>query len=277
VRQLVGVVTNSVPRPVPSPVHNLPSATGTCGRCHASDGYVGSVVKSIKTYGDDETSTESATTLTLHVGGGSDVTSPQIHWHASSGTRVEYIATDEKRETIPWVRVTDRNGQVREYTVDGVSPEALANGERRTMDCSDCHNRQGHAMAASPESAVDQAIENGMLSSALPFARREVVAAVRDDTRDVARAEKEIADRLGAFYTGTYPNLAGDARIAQAIAAAQQVYRRNVFPAMNVRWGTYPSQLGHTDAPGCFRCHDDLHKASGGLVISQDCERCHSM
>jgi hypothetical protein len=107
--------------------------------------------------------------------------------------------------------------------------------------------------------------------------RRETVAAIRDDTRDVARAEKEIADRLGAFYAQTYPNLAADARVAQAIAAAQQLYRSNVFPAMNVRWGTYPSQLGHTESTGCFRCHDDLHKANGGLVISQDCERCHGM
>jgi hypothetical protein len=277
VRQLAGVVTNSYPRPVPSPVHNLPSPAGTCGRCHASDAYVGDVVKQIKSYADDEASTESATTLTLHVGGSADAASPQIHWHASSGTRVEYIATDAKRETIPWVRVTDRSGEVREYTVEGVSAEALANGERRVMDCTDCHNREGHAMAASPESAVDRAIEKALLPAVLPFARREAVAALRDDTREVARAENEIAARLGAFYAQTYPKLAGDARIAQAIAAAQQVYRRNVFPPMNVRWGTYPNQLGHTEGPGCFRCHDDLHKAAGGLVISQDCASCHRM
>ena len=277
VRQLAGVVMNSHPRPVPSPVHNRPSAAGTCGRCHASDAFVGDVVKQIKTYADDEASTESATTVTLQVGGGADARSPQIHWHASSTTRIEYIATDAKRGTIPWVRVTDRTGQVREYTVDGVSAEALAQGERRTMDCTDCHNRQGHAMAASPESAVDQAIEKGLLPAALPYARRETVAAVRDDTRDVARAEKEIAERLGAFYAQTYPNLSRDARVAQALASAQQIYRSNVFPAMRVRWGTYPSQLGHTEAPGCFRCHDDLHKTAGGLVISQDCQRYHRM
>jgi hypothetical protein len=276
IRQLAGVVMNSHPRPVPSPVHNLPSAFGTCTRCHARDAYVGEIVQQIKTYADDETSTESVTTLTLHVGGG-DTPSPQIHWHASSTTQIEYIATDAKRETIPWVRVTDRTGNVREYVVDDVSAEALAQGERRTMDCTDCHNRQGHAMAASAESAIDRALEKGLLAATLPFVRRETVAAIRDDTRDAARAEKEIADRLGAFYAQTYPNLAGDARVAQTIAAAQQIYGSNIFPAMKVGWGTYPSQLGHTEATGCFRCHDDLHKAAGGLVISQDCEKCHRM
>jgi hypothetical protein len=45
---------------------------------------------------------------------------------------------------------------------------------------------------------------------------------------------------------------------------------------MNVTWGTYPNQLGHVDAPGCFRCHDDEHKAADGSVIRQDCELCHS-
>jgi hypothetical protein len=276
VRQLAGVVMNSHPRPVPTPVHNLPPAFATCTRCHARDAYVGDIVRQIKAYADDETSTESVTTLTMHVGGG-DTPSPQIHWHASSTTRIEYIATDAKRETIPWVRVTDRTGQAREYAVEGVSTEVLAQGERRTMDCTDCHNRQGHAMAASAESAVDRALEKGLLPATLPFVRRETAAAIRDDTRDVARAEREIGDRLSAFYTQTYPNLAGDTRVAQAIAAAQQVYRSNVFPRMNVRWGTYPSQLGHTEAPGCFRCHDDLHKTADGLVISQDCERCHGM
>jgi hypothetical protein len=44
---------------------------------------------------------------------------------------------------------------------------------------------------------------------------------------------------------------------------------------MNVKWGTYPDNLGHNDSPGCFRCHDDEHKTKDGRVIKQDCEQCH--
>jgi hypothetical protein len=55
------------------------------------------------------------------------------------------------------------------------------------------------------------------------------------------------------------------------------LYRRNVFPRMNVTWGTYGNNIGHTDAPGCFRCHDDNHKSKEGAVIRQDCELCHTI
>ena len=46
---------------------------------------------------------------------------------------------------------------------------------------------------------------------------------------------------------------------------------------MKVNWGSYPNNLGHNDFPGCFRCHDDLHLASSGDKITQDCSACHSL
>ena len=61
------------------------------------------------------------------------------------------------------------------------------------------------------------------------------------------------------------------------MAAAQRLYARNVFPKMNVTWGTHINNLGHTDFPGCFRCHDDEHKTADGRVIKQDCETCHEI
>ena len=61
----------------------------------------------------------------------------------------------------------------------------------------------------------------------------------------------------------------------QAILA---VYNRNVFPDLKVTWGTYPNNLGHTDSPGCFRCHDGSHTtADGKETISQDCGACHQL
>jgi hypothetical protein len=46
---------------------------------------------------------------------------------------------------------------------------------------------------------------------------------------------------------------------------------------MNITWGTYINNIGHNDFPGCFRCHDDLHKTKDGKAIGQDCELCHKM
>ena len=65
------------------------------------------------------------------------------------------------------------------------------------------------------------------------------------------------------------------ADVERAIAGTQDLWARNVFPAMKVTWGTYPNHIGHIDSPGCFRCHDDDHKTKDGRVIGQDCEMCH--
>jgi hypothetical protein len=277
VRRLAAVVTGSYERPVPVPVHDLPSANGTCGSCHTPTTYVGDRVREFRYYSDDETTSENVSTLTLLVGGGGwERGGPHgIHWHASPGTRIEYIATDNKRETIPLVRVIDGRGERREYLAEGVRADQFADADLRVMDCTDCHNRQGHSIAATPERAVDVALARGLIPR-LPFIRREAVAALTDTGRDVARAEREIAERLSTFYAQRSESLA-DARVPQAIAATQQLYTGNVFPAMNVKWGTYPTQLGHTDAPGCFRCHDGVKKTASGLVMSQDCDSCHRL
>ncbi len=97
-----------------------------------------------------------------------------------TGTRIpriaiEFIATDKERQTIPYVKVTDASGQVREYTADGTTPEQLAQGERRTMDCVDCHNVVAHRISPTAERAVDEAIAAGRISRTLPFVRREGV------------------------------------------------------------------------------------------------------
>ncbi len=61
-------------------------------------------------------------------------------------------------------------------------------------------------------------------------------------------------------------------RRAESVLA---IYNRNVFPDLKVSWGTYPNNLGHTDFPGCFRCHDGSHTTRDGKTIAQDCNSCH--
>jgi hypothetical protein len=63
--------------------------------------------------------------------------------------------------------------------------------------------------------------------------------------------------------------------VASAARVLADLHGANVFPAMKVTFGTYISNGGHTDADGCFRCHDDEHKAKDGTTIAQDCESCH--
>jgi hypothetical protein len=110
----------------------------------------------------------------------------------------------------------------------------------------------------------------------LPFVRREAVAALAAEYPNRGQALAAIATRLRSFYRDRAEAPAAQL-VERAVAGAQDAWARNVFPQMNVKWGTYPNNIGHVDFPGCFRCHDDSHKARDGTVIRQDCELCHAM
>ena len=276
-RQLWQVLTNNVHGPIPAPVHTMRPARETCQTCHWGELNHGDKLKVVRDYSDDEANSETVTTLQLHIGGGERAQNAGsgIHWHMNLSNTVEYIATDPQRQVIPWVQLTDASGKVTEFVADGVTPEQLAKGERRTMDCLDCHNRPAHTFEPTPERAVDNAIANGLVPRDLPFVRREAVAALKDPypTREDALAGIEA--RLRKFYA--QQTQAQSTALTRSIAATQRLYETNVFPAMQVGWGTYPNNIGHTFSNGCFRCHDDSHKAKDGKVIAQNCESCHAM
>jgi nitrate/TMAO reductase-like tetraheme cytochrome c subunit len=276
-RQLWQIFTNNVPTPVPAPVRTMRPARDTCQTCHWAEKIHGDKLRVIREYADDEKSSETATTLQLHVGGGRAElgAGSGIHWHMNIDNRVEFIATDAERQTIPWVKFTDRSGNVKEYAVDGVTPEQLAQGEHRTMDCMDCHNRPAHTFEPSPERAVDNAITAAAVPRDLPFARREAVAALKDSYASNAEALSGIEARLRKFYANQ--SSAQGPALTRTIGGVQEIYGRNVFPAMKVGWATYPNNIGHVFFSGCFRCHDDNHKSRDGSVIKQDCESCHAM
>ncbi len=281
-RQVFAVTFNTFSRPIPSPVTNLRPARDTCEQCHWPEKFTGDVIRVRKEYASDEKNTESTTTLRVHVGGGSNE-NPElatgIHWHMVVSNKIEYIATDDKRQVIPYVKITDRFGKVREYRAEGVTQEQLAGKELRTLDCVDCHNRPAHTFAASAERAVDASIQRGEIAQDLPFIRREGVAVLKASYPNQTAGMDEIAARIREFYRASYGPLYAAKRqeIERAIGSLQAQYRRNVFPSMNVSFGTYFNNIGHMDFPGCFRCHDDAHKAPDGTVIKQDCDTCHTI
>ena len=280
-RQLFAVAFETYSRPIPTPVQNLRPARDTCEQCHWPAKFHGDTVRRIVEYGDDEKNTESVTTLEMHVGGstGRARASSGIHWHADPANEIDYISTDDKRQVIPWVRVMDRSGVVREFVADGVTPDQLAKGERRRMDCMDCHNRPSHRMAASAEVAVNAAMAASDIPSSLPFVRREAVRVLTGSYSTEEQATDAIAKELRDFYRGTYESVYMSERqeVERAVAGVQQIYRRNVFPEMKVQFGTYPDNVGHNAFPGCFRCHDDSHVSKDGAKIGQECDTCHTI
>jgi nitrate/TMAO reductase-like tetraheme cytochrome c subunit len=59
----------------------------------------------------------------------------------------------------------------------------------------------------------------------------------------------------------------------------QLIYKDNFFPDMKASWKVYPDNIGHKDWPGCFRCHDGLHKTADGKgsIKANDCNSCHTI
>jgi hypothetical protein len=280
-RQLLAVTFHGYPRPIPAPVQNMRPAGDTCEQCHWPEKFHGDMTRRIVEYADDEKNTESVTTLQVHVGGGNERLglATGIHWHMNLVNDIEYVATDDKRQVIPYVRLTDRNGNVREYVADGVTTAQFPTGERRRMDCLDCHNRPSHPIAATPLRAVNEAMARGEIPRTLPFIHREAVKAVKGTYPSRDAAGEGISRALRDFYrmNDAKIDVTGRQEVEKAVLGITAVYQRNVFPEMNVQFGTYPDNIGHIDSPGCFRCHDDSHKARDGRKIGQDCDTCHKI
>ncbi|MGE0814167.1 MAG: NapC/NirT family cytochrome c [Vicinamibacterales bacterium] len=279
-RRLYKFVTNTASRPIPTPLAEMRPARDTCATCHWPQKIHGDKLRVIKEYGDDEASTETVTTLELHVGGGNSELGigEGIHWHMNVDNQVEYVALDRERQDIPYVKLTTRAGEVREFRRPGVTDEQLAAGTRRLMDCTDCHNRPSHRFAPSAERAADNALAVNEAPRTLPFVRREMVKALKTDAPDRDAAMAAIDASLRAFYAAPdLPAPVAAADVDQVVRATQLVYRENVFPLMKIGWGTYRSELGHVSSPGCFRCHDEEKVTADGKTISQDCESCHAM
>jgi formate-dependent nitrite reductase cytochrome c552 subunit len=183
------------------------------------------------------------------------------------------VATDAERQTIPYVRVTNTKGEVKEYVAKDTKPDVIQ-AERRTMDCIDCHNTVGHPFAQTPERALDQAMAARPAARGIPFARREGVRLVKASYPSPEAAERAIDEGLRGFYRSRGGSI-DEKALAQTVSAVQNAYRRNVFPNMKVTFGSYPTNRGHTTSDGCFRCHDESHATSDGKTISADCELCH--
>jgi hypothetical protein len=278
-RQLIDVIFNTYPRPIESALQNnrLVSSIDTCEQCHAREMFIGPRLRLIAKYKDDEANTPTETVLMMLVGGGRF---GGIHGtHMGPGVRVRYAASDKKRQTIPWVEYRNtETGAVRTYLASNVKPDAARALPIFEMQCVDCHNRAAHAFAV-PDRAVDEAIATGRIPAGLPFVKKTGVALIKAAYQNDEQAGQEIPSGLAGFYRQKYPDIAS--KRSDNIQAASQsllaIYRQNVFPDLKVTWGTYSNDLGHSDYPGCFRCHDEDHATADKKTITQDCSVCHNV
>ena len=276
--QFIDVVFNRFPRPIESAMESgrlVPSRL-TCEQCHWPQKFDATKLRVIFHFQDDAANTQTQTVLQMLTGGG-DLGG--IHGkHLGAGVEIRYAASDKRRQTIPWIEYRNRKtGEVRTFLADGSTSQAAGNLPRYQMQCVDCHNRPTHAFQL-PDRAVDEAMGLGHISPTLPYVKKKAMELLKINYPTNKDAATDIPVRLAGFYRGSYPAVSSQrsADISKAGAEIAEIYNRNVFPELKVRWGTYPNNLGHTDFPGCFRCHDGSHSTSDKkTTITQDCNTCH--
>jgi hypothetical protein len=278
-RQLWEVAFNTYSRPIPSAIESgrLVPANETCENCHWPGKFSGIKLRVIPNFAEDEANTATQTVLMMKIGGNGVI---GIHGaHFGPGISLRFAPSDSKRQTIPWVEYRNSNGAIsRTYLAAGVSPKDLEKLPRYEMQCVDCHNRPAHAFEL-PERAVQRAMASGQLPATLPFIHKKSVELLKTNYATSGEAATQIRQSIKSFYQNSFADISRQrsSEIQQAAEAVLSIYNRNVFPDLKVTWGTYPNNLGHTDFPGCFRCHDDAHKSSDQKSITQDCEVCHAM
>jgi hypothetical protein len=275
--QMVSSAFDLYERPIPTPVLQLRPARETCEKCHWPDKFYGSRLQTRVSYANDEHSTPTYTTLNLKIDPGA-AGATGVHWHVNPNNEVRYASVGDEREEMIWVEVRQADGTVRRFTNTRLTPAGRISGDERIMDCVDCHNRATH-IYQEPDRAIDDRIRLGQIDRRLPYVRREALDAVTGGYPSVESAEQGIRAGLESFYRRNYPerSSAWYDRIDAVVDELVDIWARNVHPGMNIEWGAYPSFLGHSDTPGCFRCHcRDLQDADGSW-ISDDCTLCHSI
>ncbi len=277
VKELVETLANSYERPLAPPVERLKSARVICEQCHWPEKVYGDREYRVSKFSTDEGNTATQVLVTLWIDSGPTVGSPGAHWHIEN--EVWFVSTDPVRQDVPWVGVAGNDGGFVEYLArnSALTVEELQELPRHEMDCLDCHNRAAHQFQ-NPERKVDEALANGSIDPTLPFVKRE---AVRLLSAPYLTQEEgiEAMEALEEFYRAEYPqvHLAKEESVRRAVETLQDIYHQTVFPEMKLTWEVYPNNLGHTDFPGCFRCHDGQHLNAQGQAISRSCNTCHSL
>jgi nitrate/TMAO reductase-like tetraheme cytochrome c subunit len=279
-RQIWAVTVDSFPRPLPTPIRDLRPARETCEECHWRRQFIGYKEIDRAYYLSDEENTLHRLRMLIKIGGEKTtfMQGSGIHYHMLIASEIEYIASDDRRQEIAWVRVMRGDGSVTEFDHldDPLSDEEKATLEVRTMDCMDCHNRPAHQFPA-PTELVNDALAEGSISLELPSIKVQAVKALDDGYATPEEAMVGIANSMRDFYRRNYPEVFAKKPYAltSSIKKVQSIYRETIFPGMKADWSAYPDNIGHRDSPGCFRCHNDELESADGDTIFTTCNKCH--
>jgi len=281
--QVYATLFDKYPRPIETPITNLRPARETCEECHWPEKLFPARERKFNHYIEEEDNALWQIGMRVEIGGQSPdyKKHPGSHWHVHPDVKVEYIAVDEKRLEIPWIRLTylHTGEQMVFQSEDNPLDNAeLEHYEIRTMDCIDCHNRPSHIFK-SPDEALNDMMFNGAVPPGLPEIKTVGIELLSAEYASLDSAGSAFREGIRGYYTENYPRIAQNrsAEIENAVRAMTEYYAQNFFFHMKSRWDIYPVHLGHMYSPGCFRCHDNMHVSSAGQTITNNCNSCHEI
>ena len=232
-------------------------------------------------YATDPESSESRTKIVLHTGMDAirQGYTKGIHWHVQNEMR--FASPDPQRREIPWVEVTKPDGTKVTYTdaTTKLTKEQLSALPARAMACYDCHNSVGHPFR-NPALVVDEAIRTGKIDRSLPNTKARAVAlvdALGGITGDLKDREAKVDTLISeaAVKAATPPEMkAAEGKFNKTM---REILLAASFQEKGFSWKTFPNHTGHSDTPGCFRCHDGKHYNAKGEAIRLQCTLCHAL
>jgi len=279
VRHVVNALTQAYEPPIY--VKSLRPARDTCEKCHNPDKFSSDTFVEIKRFAEDSANTPERNYLILKTGGGSrrEGLGRGIHWHIEN--EVEFYSDDPLKQTIPYVRTIGPDGEVTEYfdVEAGLPPDfgVQVESQLHRMDCIDCHTRISH-LFRSPADAMDDALARQQIDSRIPQIKLlgEVTL-----SKQYASTEEglQAIEALEDWYRENHPDFYAQNQqaVQNAVEEMKRIFTVTVFPNLGVGWQTHPSNAGHLEFPGCFRCHDGKHTSPEGETVRLECNICHSI
>jgi len=279
-RMMLKTFDGSYNRPIPAPVDTLRPAKETCEQCHWPGKAFSAIELNKIYYADDPTKTPPwKINMLMHVGGGQNAAAG-IHAHMYYGNDIYYAVEDPKHQKITWIKTVNKVGKVTIFRTDDSPYKTIdpPSDKIRKMDCIDCHNRATHRFEA-PDVLMNRALAKGDISPTIPLIKSKGVDVLGGSYASSSEAVQKIRLKLTDYYTQKQAvyYTGHQALVEQAILNIILLYEQNFFPEMKSRWDVYPDNIGHMISQGCFRCHDNEHKAKTGEVISRKCTLCHTI
>ena len=263
----------------PIKVKQLRPARETCELCHFPEKFSDDSLRENVLYRSDQDNSSYTLYLILKTGGGSQRIGlgQGIHWHIENP--VQYLALDKEEQEIPYVRVEDYDGSIKEYLdieseldLDQIKEEDL-----KEMDCITCHNRISH-LVSYPEEIIDKLLNRGLISTDIPDIRLIALDTFYQEYSDTQTALASF-DMMEGYYRENYPDYYNEHKgdVSQAIEELKTSYTNSVYPEQKSDWTSHPDNIGHKNSPACLRCHDGLHLTKQGEAIRLECNLCHAI